>query len=679
MKRIKLFIILMLLCITTKVYAIEDYYVEATIQNNGDLIVEKYIYSKDTNITEVIQYDDYYVRSVNNDLKYYWVNSNNDASGIIMEKILEVEKNKLFNFDNVQGNNLSYNETKDNGKKFYEIDKLNNSNKAIYMKYRLEGINVLNLDVGELFFRIFTDEYKNTKINNFKLRINIPNNVNELKYWGNGINNLYNIGMTLISTNVNNLVIDDNIDIRMIFDDNVISNSKNKSFREVRDRIIKYEDYAIDKQQRELLDTYNNCSIAILNQMCEFEINHLLKNLPEGSFKQEIVNSLDELKETMNENSNKDIWQNALDDDRKLDLPPEAEKKYQDVRICCYIYVLLFVLYYGYAIYVAKYKYRTLAKDTILRDFPSDIRPSAVTFLLKGKINAKAISADILDLIHKKIIITRKDPLNEKNYILEINSEKKDNLSSNEHALLKLVFNHKVTTTTDDFRKESIFNKNNFKSRCSNYIYTLLQEYKHLYFFDKRSKGKFIIIASLYLCLAVIIMVGLIDIIQRIIPLELSLSHYPKAQLTFSLMFISFLLGAIMIGIISKVIYRTKYGQEEYWKWMAFKNFLISFGTMDEKKVLEVFLWEKYLIYATALDCANIVEKRLGFRVFNSFDVDVAYNDIFGEIEENFNENITKDFSTLTENSFRFANKRLKKYEKAERKALKEKNKLNYK
>lgn len=646
---------------TTKVYALEDYYIEATIQDNGDLVVEKYINLKDKNesITEIVQYDDYYVRSVNNELKYYWVNSNNDASGVVMETVLEVEKNKLFNFMNINGENLSYLETKDGGKKIYKI---NSTNNAIYMKYRLESIGVLNLDIGELFFRIFTEEYKNKKINNFKLRINIPSNVNELKYWGNGINNsdLHNLGLTEINATINNLVIDDNFDIRVIFDSQVISNSNNKSFRNVRDRIIRYEDYAVDKQQRELLDVYNNCSITVLNQMCGFEINRLLKNLPDSDFKQEIVNSLDSLEDSMQENSGKDIWQ-SVEDDRKIELTPEEKKAYLKSRLIYYVCFIVLTGYYIYIIYISKYKYRNIGKHEYLRDFPSDIRPSAVTFLVKGKINAKAVSADILDLIHRKIIIATKDVNNNKNYILEINRSINTSLLPGDSELLDLVFGSKLKTTTYELKKESLFNKNDFKMRCSNYVYSLLKRYKLLDYYD--NSKKFDIKFNTSFLFAILLT---ISYLTTIIPsiLEMKTSFHPMSIYTIYLMVMYAVFGIVIILLISKNIYRTKTGQEEYWKWMAFKRFLTHFGTMDEKKILEVFLWEKYLVYATALDCANLVEKRLNLNLFNNDLVNNAYLNIFGSDEESFNFSFVHDFDPIMNECYKQVNKKIRKEEK---------------
>ena len=55
----------------------------------------------------------------------------------------------------------------------------------------------------------------------------------------------------------------------------------------------------------------------------------------------------------------------------------------------------------------------------------------------------------------------------------------------------------------------------------------------------------------------------------------------------------------------------TQYGEEEYNKWRALYNYLNSETLMNEKTVIELPLWEKYLVYATAFGIADKVVKAL--------------------------------------------------------------------
>lgn len=670
---------MIMICLTTRVYAIEDYYIEATVEKNGDLTVEKYINldSTEKNLTEIIQYNEYYkTRSVNNQIEYFWVNSLNDADKVILEEIVAVEKNKLFDFkDNyITSEKVSYTDNDVKGIMTYYIDASNLNNKAIYLRYRIANSAVLHNDIGEIFFRIF-HETDNKTIKNFKLKVNIPNNQQLLNYWGNGLNNenFYNNGTTLITNNGNNLQINNNIELRIIFDKAVLSNGQKKSYREAQERIIRYENYAVDTLQREVMDVYTRCLMTTLNQFCIYEINILLDKLPEGEFKHEIVNKLDGWQETLEENADKKVTTNFWDD-YVLELPPDAAKAYRIVRITFYVGTLVFGIYYLILKYVANNPIGKLHIQEYLRDFPSDIRPSAVTLLVKKKITSKAISADILDLIHRKVVIAKKDVNNEKNHILEVNNEMLDNLGKQDLELIKLIFDDKKTITMNELKKDAQFNKNNFKKRCSDYVYFLLQKYKYLNYFDKRKKTN-----AVYISIVLFIMIVLVTCCYSVsvamnVPLEMPSVYYPMINFTYTIFGVFTGICIYILMRIKRLKFRSKKGQVEYSQWMSFKKFLTTFGLMDEKQVLEVTLWEKYLVYATALDCAQLVEKRLGFRLLNNFSVNFAYEEIFGIYLEDFNESISVDFDPIMEECNLLADSEITREEKEAKKAEKAKN-----
>ena len=79
-----------------------------------------------------------------------------------------------------------------------------------------------------------------------------------------------------------------------------------------------------------------------------------------------------------------------------------------------------------------------------------------------------------------------------------------------------------------------------------------------------------------------------------------------------------------------KVLYTPKF-REEVKKVAGFKNFLLEFSSLGEKQAKEVFLWEEYLIFASALGIADKVEKEIG-RLYPEFvdqsNLDVTYTTI---------------------------------------------------
>ena len=52
---------------------------------------------------------------------------------------------------------------------------------------------------------------------------------------------------------------------------------------------------------------------------------------------------------------------------------------------------------------------------------------------------------------------------------------------------------------------------------------------------------------------------------------------------------------------------------------MAHKRFLEDFSRFDEKELPEVILWDKYLVYASILGCADELSKQMEVKI-NAMD-----------------------------------------------------------
>ena len=70
---------------------------------------------------------------------------------------------------------------------------------------------------------------------------------------------------------------------------------------------------------------------------------------------------------------------------------------------------------------------------------------------------------------------------------------------------------------------------------------------------------------------------------------------------------------------------RTEKGALAYKKWESFKRFLKDFGSMDEKSLPEIILWEKYLVYAVVLGCADKLSKTMKIKLEN-MNVDYTFS-----------------------------------------------------
>ena len=82
----------------------------------------------------------------------------------------------------------------------------------------------------------------------------------------------------------------------------------------------------------------------------------------------------------------------------------------------------------------------------------------------------------------------------------------------------------------------------------------------------------------------------------------------------FILGFVLMISSLILKRSANKYILLTQFGEEEYMKWRALYNFLNSETLMKERTVIELPLWEEYLVYATAFGISNKVIKALELR-----------------------------------------------------------------
>ncbi|MBR6689220.1 MAG: DUF2207 domain-containing protein [Clostridia bacterium] len=96
------------------------------------------------------------------------------------------------------------------------------------------------------------------------------------------------------------------------------------------------------------------------------------------------------------------------------------------------------------------------------------------------------------------------------------------------------------------------------------------------------------------------------------------ISHFTRldyAYGAFTLIGIALLLKAYKISKIGRTaLLYTQFGEDEYAKWKGLYDFLNSQTLMNEKTVVDLVLWEKYLVYATAFGISEKVIKALNIR-----------------------------------------------------------------
>ena len=203
--------------------------------------------------------------------------------------------------------------------------------------------------------------------------------------------------------------------------------------------------------------------------------------------------------------------------------------------------------------------------------------------------------------------------INQPNEIRNINGKILEKLTSNEEAYFNLIIRHSLgnNITMEDFQKKvskDLDNTDTFVTTVENSIvnigisqgYFQKSNYNELKNSTKSLSNKYIIFGLL------IMIIG----------------NFIISKTRFDLAFGSlFILGTVLIicglylkRFINKYVLLTPLGEDEYAKWKALYDFLNSSTLMKERTVIELPLWEKYLVYATAFGISDKVVKALEIR-----------------------------------------------------------------
>ena len=96
------------------------------------------------------------------------------------------------------------------------------------------------------------------------------------------------------------------------------------------------------------------------------------------------------------------------------------------------------------------------------------------------------------------------------------------------------------------------------------------------------------------------------------------LTYQTRLDFAFGAFFVlgaTFLFGSFIYNFLSrKYLLLTQFGEDEYVKWKGLYNFLNSETLLKERTIIELHLWEKYLVYATAFGISEKVIKALKIR-----------------------------------------------------------------
>lgn len=262
--------------------------------------------------------------------------------------------------------------------------------------------------------------------------------------------------------------------------------------------------------------------------------------------------------------------------------------------------IIIIIWIYVYFKYDKEYK--SEFKHKYNREFIDTYNVEVIDYLVNKNITPNAMSASIMNLIYKKVIKLEEIPSskNKKDYKFILVDREKDT-NETEKYLLDFLFTkvgkENVFTTIDlkNYAKGTKYCED-FSKNYTTWKKKVKKDGEKEEFFEK--KGKEIGIS--------VILLGLSFMINFVATISLVILPLTHINLYLSIAFLIYTITFFK---------RTKKGNEDYAKWMAFKRFLADFGTFELKELPEIVLWERYLVYATVFGLAKKVSKNMNVRI----------------------------------------------------------------
>ena len=630
-----------------------------------------------------------------------------NGTGMKDIKVYDISQENFDSIDDIENVETIYEEVKraSNGKYgIYELTEdssgmdfkiycPDNKNKVICIEYTINNAVVVHNDVAELYWNVLGD-YFEENIQDFQVLIHLPREDNDVRIWSHGPLT----GRNEILDSRTLYFEDKNVDnytpetVRVMFNKDLVPLATKKSNVDGRENILKYEEMMADTANRdrenEKLELENEASEAVLdleeypsmyrynyalelvneldetseekqnflvrientkdlvNEDWKEELEYSLESLTDSNYMFLTRNRLDDFKEEIEEGFDVETKEKYLDICEKLE--EILEVKQARMRTILTTIVIVTNIALGViAIYklIKVINERHKFKGNYYRDFPSEDNPNVLEYLMKRKSTNIGFSATILNLINKKVISYEKNPNNE-DIILILENENYTGTSA-EVIVLDVLFNmvgkdnkcnikklknygksinraKRLIKKIDEFKKvtkEEVGFKEYFKENGLSITYTILTSINYVF--------------SLFMAFGVFY----------------GLNNY-------GLQVLEYLIGVSLINIIYLIIglkdkNRTSKGKEEYSKWLAHKRFLKDFSNFEEKDLPEITLWEKYLVTATVLGCADKVEKKMKMYITtNTSDVDtnlLIYHSINLGITRELNNSIRTAIHTSSE------------------------------
>ncbi len=621
-----------------------------------------------------------------------------DGTGMKDIKVYDISQENFNSIDDIKKAETIYEEVRSASNGDYGVYELtehsssrdfkiycpNNKNKVMCIEYTIEDAVVVHNDVAELYWNVLGDYFEEI-VEDFQVVVHLPGEDSDVRIWTHGPLT----GENKILDSKTLYFKDTNVDsytpetIRIMFNKDLVPQATKKSNIDGRDNILKYEqmlaDTANSEREKEKLNLESKASEAVVdleeNQRMYY-YNYALELVNEldetSKEKQNFLDRIEKTKDMVNENWKEGLKYNikSLIDDNYMFLTrsrledfkenveegfdEEAKKEYLNIyeKLNNVLEVKQARLRKGFTIFViitntilgaiAIYKLikiineRHKFKGHYYREFPSEDNPNVLEYLMKRKSTNIGFSATILNLINKKIISYEKNPDNDD--VILVLENKSYRGTSAEAVALYVLFNMVGRDNKCNLKSLKNYGKNTSKAknlikRIDEFEKVTKEETERKEYFKGNETSiiyKIFVIINyvLSLCLAFGVFYGLSNCTLQVL---------------------GYLLGITIINSIYLVINandknRTKKGKEEYSKWLAHKRFLKDFSNFDEKDLPEITLWERYLVTATVLGCADKVEKKMKMSITDTSNIDTNLL-----IYQSVNLGITRELSRSVE------------------------------
>lgn len=469
MKKILFLILIFLFPIFVEAeYSIDDYRVDITVLENGDInVIEAFSMSGLYNGYErIVNYKNNYKGYFGSKIASVEDVSLYDYKDIVLNEVRSIdfsyEDDLLINsnlFEKVntakKGEYGLYTILKNEDGYSYKIYNPSKMNKDFYISYDVKNAVIVHNDIAELSFNEIG--YIQDDINHLEININIPSNENLLKIWlhGNFSEKIEIIDNNKIKIIIDNLQKFSNLDFRIIFDKETILDVNKKSNEDVLNKIIELENkfnletniidenYELVKEQ-----AYNAITKASesLDKTDYDQAVNLVKNLKDDDFKTDLLVKL-------------------------MNLEQRVERHYVFSKVICTSIMGIFIIGLFIIIYQI-YKNNDIYKNNYLNE-KIDYIPTTISYLLRRKIDNEDLYPSILYLIYNKNIDFVETRTKKDYKFIKLSCE---NLDDSLNKLIKIIFDDKDEITLSKLKKNLKLNSSDLLIQYSNWLNAATEE-----------------------------------------------------------------------------------------------------------------------------------------------------------------------------------------------------------